>query len=66
MRLLRIICAFLFTILIVLLFTVLVTIQNFEKVVVPKHLNLREDLYIVVHEETKDSVKVIYYRKRGK
>jgi len=53
------------SIILTLLFSILFFLtRNIEKVVVPKHINLREDLYIIVYEESKDSIKTIYYKKR--
>lgn len=57
-------CAFLVVILIMLLFMVCITAPHIEKVVVPKHINLREDLYVIIRTEDRDLVKVIYYKKR--
>ncbi len=35
-----------------------------EKVVVPNHINLREDLYIIVCEKSQGSQKAVYYKER--
>lgn len=63
MRIKRI-CASLLLLLIILFSVLYLFARDVEKVIVPNHIELRDDLYIIVHEESQGSIKVIYYKKR--
>jgi Flp pilus assembly protein protease CpaA len=58
------ICASLLLLLIILFSVLFLFTGDVEKVIVPNHVELRDDLYIIVHEESQGPVKVIYYKKR--
>lgn len=51
-------------VILIVLFSIIFFTRDIEKVVVPEHINLREDLYIVIHEKPQDSLKTVYYKKR--